>query len=692
MKRSIIFSFLLIICYSLHAQWEWQNPLPTGNTFTELQFVSELRGWAVGYFGNIAFTNDGGINWELQESGTNNHLNALCFLDEDNGWIVGDCGTILTTTNGGQTWINQSMPSYLDYDFTGIDFANDSSAWIIGDSDIVLHTEDGGNTWEEQNLGASGYLNSVCAISINEAWVTGAYNVYHTTDTGITWEEINLGGNIDMWTDVSFSDSLHGWIVGFYYQYLIMYYTIIMSTNNGGITWQQQYSSWGNCYTSIDFIDQEHGWVSGDYIPNTDILKTLNGGNNWGYINTQYAHKRDINFFDQENGWIVGYHGLILNSSDGGYSWNKQTFSVSNDDISGVSFIDNYTGWAITDDGDLLHTTNGGAEWHFDNSLNHGSMNDIVFMDQTNGWAVGDRIIHTNDAGKTWEVQYENNNCIFNSVYFLDLLNGWAVGYEDMVLYTPDGGKTWIQQFLSLTGYLSPQDVFFVDNEHGWIVSAAGIIYNTSDGGNLWNIQAEQLDDLYAVYFTDLQFGWAVGRQIYHTENGGLDWYLQTNPINGSRGFDVYFFDRYNGWIAGYLECLLSTEDGGANWQPHSFTYNYLSEMCFIDPDNGWIVGDNGTIMHTSAGQVRIENESSEDPGEELLIYPNPATSRISFNKVIDGSEIKIYDLNGNLLLDIVCYSNSPVINVSHLPEGLYIYKVITPDNKTYSGKFIKSE
>jgi hypothetical protein len=71
-----LFFFLLVtqLCF---AQWFWQNPLPQGNTLNAVDFVSPSIGWAVGYYGTILRTTDGGTTWNSQTSGTTDNLRLL---------------------------------------------------------------------------------------------------------------------------------------------------------------------------------------------------------------------------------------------------------------------------------------------------------------------------------------------------------------------------------------------------------------------------------------------------------------------------------------------------------------------------------------------------------------------------------------------------------------------------------------
>jgi photosystem II stability/assembly factor-like uncharacterized protein len=72
-----------------------------------ISFITEDKGWAVGYNGSIYATENGGKSWEKQKSGTTEYLIGVLFLSEKEGWAVGGNGTILHTINGGDSWEKQ---------------------------------------------------------------------------------------------------------------------------------------------------------------------------------------------------------------------------------------------------------------------------------------------------------------------------------------------------------------------------------------------------------------------------------------------------------------------------------------------------------------------------------------------------------------------------------------------------------
>lgn len=79
-------------------------------------------------------------------------------------------------------------------------------------------------------------------------------------------------------------------------------------------------------------------------------------------------------------------------------------------------------------------------------------------------------------------------------------------------------------------------------------------------------------------------------------------WYVQNS--NSDRELtDVCFVDENNGWISGWTGTILHTTDGGQTWNPQDAppTNAYFS-IYFADAMNGWAVGYNGKIVHTTDG------------------------------------------------------------------------------------------
>ena len=112
---------------------------------------------------------------------------------------------------------------------------------------------------------------------------------------------------------------------------------------------------------------------------------------NWCWQNPRpQGHSlHSVYFVDAETGWSVGKLGTILNTTDGGVTWNAQASGASNH-LQSVSFVDMSTGWAVGNDGTVLGTTDGGDTWVSQSSGTTDSFYSVSFVNTTVGWAVGD--------------------------------------------------------------------------------------------------------------------------------------------------------------------------------------------------------------------------------------------------------------------------------------------------------------
>lgn len=113
-----------------------------------LDFVNDDHGWIVGDGGLILRTQDGGLSWSAQNSGTKASLFNVDFRDKNDGIIVGGEGTILRTENGGQTW--EKIRSEATKSLLRVNFNDDKRGWIVGVGGMILRTDDRGKTWTRQ--------------------------------------------------------------------------------------------------------------------------------------------------------------------------------------------------------------------------------------------------------------------------------------------------------------------------------------------------------------------------------------------------------------------------------------------------------------------------------------------------------------------------------------------------------------
>lgn len=74
-----------------------------------------------------------------------------------------------------------------------------------------------------------------------------------------------------------------------------------------------------------------------------------------------------------------------------------------------------------------------------------------------------------------------------------------------------------------------------------------------------------------------------------------------------------------------------------------------------------------------------------------LTVYPNPATDKLNFK--VEGTDItsvKIYGMDGKLVVSENMYSATTSVNVAGLNTGMYIYEVAAANGATSKSTFIK--
>ena len=173
-------------------EWQWFNPLPQNNNLRKVFFCNKEIGWAIGEFGTIIHTKDGGKNWKKQSSMTAKHLNDAYFIDVHNGWVVGDSGTILFTKDSGDSWT--PIESGISENFLHTHFLDIEKGWVAGNNGIILHTSDGGNQWLRQSAETNTPLTSLHFTDITNGWAVGsASTMIHYTNlaTSINDNHIN---------------------------------------------------------------------------------------------------------------------------------------------------------------------------------------------------------------------------------------------------------------------------------------------------------------------------------------------------------------------------------------------------------------------------------------------------------------------------------------------------------------------
>jgi photosystem II stability/assembly factor-like uncharacterized protein len=118
----------------------------------------------------------------------------------------------------------------------------------------------------------------------------------------------------------------------------------------------------------IAFVDDKHGFLLGT---RQTILETFDGGKTWDFKSVSNALDEDVNYrfnsvsFKGQEGWIVGKPAILLHTTDGGANWERVGLSPRLPGAPVLITATNSNGQAemVTDEGAIYLTTDAARNW-----------------------------------------------------------------------------------------------------------------------------------------------------------------------------------------------------------------------------------------------------------------------------------------------------------------------------------------
>lgn len=294
--------------------------------------------------------------------------------------------------------------------------------------------------------------------------------------------------------------------------------------------------------------------------------------------------------------------------------------------------------------------------------LDHGysaEFRDIEFVNSTHGWVVGNNgtgmyggiVLHTRNGGESWVLQMYNTSQIFRQVAITDDGSIWITGLGGL-FYSLNGGESWNESVV-VEENSGMSFVAFLNDSHGW-TATMGILYHTEDRGQSWqSVPGWTFSDDHPrdMHFLSSSEAWAIGYYgIYYSSDGCVTWEQKFSRggwaltfVNELEGWavademlahmtdgqswselpiprrslvppplspyltDVQFLDHNNGWIVGTETGVMYTPNGGIDWYDQTSQFASLDRLMavdFINVTHGWAVGHGGTIIRTTHGNT----------------------------------------------------------------------------------------
>jgi photosystem II stability/assembly factor-like uncharacterized protein len=279
---------------------------------------------------------------------------------------------------------------------------------------------------------------------------------------------------------------------------------------------------------------------------------------------------QDVGFTgDLNHGWAVGSQATILETKDGGKTWQEKKLELGEQNyrFTSVSFAGD-EGWITGEPSILLHTTDSGASWSripLSEKL-PGAPDTIVALGPQSAemaTTVG-AIYQTKDSGKTWKAMVAEAVGVVRNLSRSDDGKYVAVSARGNFFSTWEPGQNaWVQHNRNSSKRL--QNMGFGKDGRLWMLARGG------------QMQFSNPDELEA-------------------------WDKPLNPeVSTSWGLlDLAYRTPEEIWVAGGSGNLLCSLDGGKTWQKDRGIEDIpsnLYKIVFVTPEQGFIIGQKGVLL-----------------------------------------------------------------------------------------------
>ncbi|GJI90406.1 WD40/YVTN/BNR-like repeat-containing protein [Duganella hordei] len=175
--------------------------VPVSTMLNSVSFADARSGWAVGHWGVILHSRDGGESWELQRLAADEDrpLFAVHFFNAREGVAVGLWSLVLVTEDGGKTWQKQTLTpppgsAKADLNLFGLFAGPAGILYAAAEHGMVLRSADRGRTWTYLGTGYRGSFWSGIGLADGTLVVAGLRgSMYRSTDQGAHWSPVTTG-------------------------------------------------------------------------------------------------------------------------------------------------------------------------------------------------------------------------------------------------------------------------------------------------------------------------------------------------------------------------------------------------------------------------------------------------------------------------------------------------------------------
>lgn len=268
--------------------------------------------------------------------------------------------------------------------------------------------------------------------------------------------------------------------------------------------------------------DRQHGWVVGS---NSTLLETNDGGQTWELRNLDLGDQKyrfDSVSFSGQEGWIAGQPGLLLHTTDGGTSWARIPLSAK---LPGspntVLALDPKTAQMTTDIGAIYRTTDGGKNWKAEVQEAVGVVRNISRSNDGQYVAVsakGNFYSVWRPGQEAWEPHNRNSSRRVQNMGFTPDGRLWMLARGGQVQFSkPNDFESWdtanSPESSTSWGFL---DLAYRTPDELWVSGGSGNLLCSLDGGQTWQKDRDVENipgNFYKIVFLSPEQGFVIGQR-----------------------------------------------------------------------------------------------------------------------------------------------------------------------------------
>ncbi|NEP15817.1 MAG: photosynthesis system II assembly factor Ycf48 [Leptolyngbya sp. SIO4C1] len=280
-------------------------------------------------------------------------------------------------------------------------------------------------------------------------------------------------------------------------------------------------------FSDIAMLDQQHGWLVGS---RSTLLETTDGGKTWELRQLDLEDEQKYTFtsvsFNGPEGWVVGLPSILLHTTDGGQSWDNIPLSP---ELPGAPFmvtaLGKNTAEMATDVGAIYLTKDGGSNWKAQVEGAVGVVRNMTRDSDTGRYvAVSSRgnFYSTWEPGdRTWQPHNRENSKRLQNMGFNRDGSLWLIARGGQMQF---GDST--QDYEAWQEPINPElstswgllDLAYRTPDELWVTGGSGNLLVSRDGGETW-LKDRDIEDvptnLYRVKFLSPQQGFILGQRGY---------------------------------------------------------------------------------------------------------------------------------------------------------------------------------